>query len=128
MNLRILIIDDSETTRRILRAIVQSREWTVCGEAVSGHDGIAKFRELRPDLVLIDLAMPDMNGLEAASSMTAVDPEVPLILFTVLDIPALAEPARKAGVAEVVSKAQPWDLVSTIERVVAKRLTPDQPR
>ncbi|MBV8514896.1 MAG: response regulator, partial [Acidobacteria bacterium] len=77
MNLRILIIDDSETTRRILRAIVQSREWTVCGEAVTGRDGIAKFRELRPDLVLIDLAMLDMNGLEAASSMTAVDPEVP---------------------------------------------------
>ena len=128
MNLRILIVDDSETTRGILRAIVQSREWTVCGEAVSGQDGIAKFKELRPDLVLIDLAMPDMNGLEAATSMTKVDPAIPLILFTVLDMPALAEPARKAGITEVVSKAQPWDLVSTIERVVAKRLAQDQPR
>jgi two-component system, chemotaxis family, chemotaxis protein CheY len=128
MNLRILIVDDSETTRRILRAIVQSREWTVCGEAVTGHDGIAKFKELSPDLVLIDLAMPDMNGLEAATSMTKVDAAIPLILFTVLDIPALAGPARKAGIAAVVSKAQPWDLVSTIERVVAKRLAQDQPR
>src|SRR5579862_5146867 len=122
MNLRILIVDDSETTRRILRAIVQSREWTVCGEAVAGHDGITKFKELKPDLVLIDLAMPDMNGLEAATSMTKMDPDIPLILFTVLDMPALVEPARKAGIAEVVSKAQVWDLVSTIERVVAKRL------
>jgi|SRR5579871_2892480 len=128
MNLRILIVDDSETTRRILRAIVHSREWTVCGEALSGHDGIAKFKELRPDLVLIDLAMPDINGLEAATSMTNVDPDVPLVLFTVLDIPALAEPARQAGIAAVVSKAQPWDLVSTIERVVAKRLAHNQPR
>jgi two-component system, chemotaxis family, chemotaxis protein CheY len=122
MTLRILIVDDSETTRRILRAIVQSRDWTVCGEAVTGRDGIAKFDELRPDLVLIDLAMPDINGLDAATGMTAIDSNIPLVLFTVLDLPALAEPARKAGIAEVVSKAQPWNLVSTIERVVAARL------
>jgi DNA-binding NarL/FixJ family response regulator len=122
MKLRILIVDDSETTRRILRAIVNSREWTVCGEAETGRAGIAKFDELRPDLVLIDLAMPDMNGLEAASTMAALDPKTPLVLFTVLDMPALAEPARAAGIAEVVSKAQAWNLVSTIERVVANRL------
>lgn len=128
MKLRILIVDDSETTRRILRGIVQSREWTVCGEAVTGRDGIAKFNELTPDLVLIDLAMPDMNGLDAAAGMAAVNPNIPLVLFTVLDLPALAEPARKAGIAEVVSKAQPWDLVTTIERVVAERLQQDQPR
>ncbi len=127
MSLRILIVDDSETTRRILRAIVQSREWTVCGEAVAGYDGIAKFKELRPDLVLIDLAMPDMNGLEAATSMREVNPDIPLVLFTVLDMPALAEPARKAGIAEVVSKAQAWDLVTTIERVAAKRLAQNHP-
>jgi two-component system chemotaxis response regulator CheY len=122
MSLRILIVDDSETTRRILRAIVQSREWTVCGEAETGRAGIEKFHDLRPDLVLIDLAMPDMNGLAVASSIAAFDPNVPLILFTVLDMPALIEPARKAGITEVVSKAQPWDLVTTIERVAAKRL------
>ena len=122
MKLRILIVDDSESTRRILRAIVNSREWTVCGEAETGRAGIAKFDELRPDLVLIDLAMPDMNGLEAASTMAALDPKTPLVLFTVLDMPALAEPARAAGIAEVVSKAQAWNLVSTIERVVANRL------
>jgi two-component system chemotaxis response regulator CheY len=126
MKLRILIVDDSETTRRILRAIVQSREWTVCGEAVTGRDGIAKFEELKPDLVLIDLAMPDINGLDAATGMTAINSTIPLVLFTVLDLPALAEPARKAGIAEVVSKAQPWNLLSTIERVVAARLPQNQ--
>ena len=124
--LRILIVDDSETTRRILRAIVHSREWTVCGEAVTGRDGIAKFEELKPDLVLIDLAMPDMNGLDAAAAMTTINSTVPLVLFTVLDLPSLAEPARKAGIAAVVSKAQVWDLVSTIDRVVAKRLPQTQ--
>jgi two-component system, chemotaxis family, chemotaxis protein CheY len=128
MNLRILIVDDSETTRRILRAIAHSREWTVCGEAETGDAGIAKFKELRPDLALIDLAMPDMNGLEAASSMAAIDSNIPLVLFTVLDMPALAGPARAAGIAAVVSKAQPWDLVSTIEKVIAKRLAQSEPQ
>jgi two-component system, chemotaxis family, chemotaxis protein CheY len=127
MSLRILIVDDSETTRRILRAIVHSREWTVCGEAEDGRSGVAKFEELKPDLVLIDLAMPDINGLEAAKSMSEVDPTVPLVLFTVLDMPELKEPARTAGITEVVSKAQAWSLVSTIERVVAQRSAPNQP-
>lgn len=122
MNLRILIVDDSETTRRILRAIVHSREWTVCGEAETGAQGIATFEESKPDLVLIDLALPDMNGLEVSHRMTTLDPSIPLVLFTVLDMPALVELARNAGIAEVVCKAQPWDLVRTIERVVAKRL------
>ena len=126
MKLRILIVDDSETTRRILRAIAHSRDWTVCGEAETGQAGIAKFEELKPDLVLIDLAMPDMNGLEAATSMAALNLNIPLVLFTVLDMPALVEPARAAGIAAVVSKAQPWNLVSTIERVVAKGLAHGQ--
>jgi DNA-binding NarL/FixJ family response regulator len=118
VNLRILIVDDSETTRRILRAIVHSREWTICGEAEDGSSGIARFEELKPDLVLIDLAMPDINGLETAKRMSALNPEVPLVLFTVLDLPGLVEPARMAGISAVVSKAQPWDLVRAIESVV----------
>jgi DNA-binding NarL/FixJ family response regulator len=118
VNLRILIVDDSETTRRILRAIVHSREWTVCGEADNGCSGVTQFKELKPDLVLIDLAMPDINGLETARRMSALNPEVPLVLFTVLDLPGLAEPARVAGISAVVSKAQPWDLVRAIESVV----------
>ena len=126
MSLRILIVDDSETTRRILRAIVQSREWTVCGEAETGRSGVAKFEELRPDLVLIDLAMPDINGLETAKGIAAIDPLVPLVLFTVLDMPELAEPARCAGIAAVVSKAQAWNLVSTIERIAGKHSTLQQ--
>ena len=94
----------------------------MCGEAETGRAGIAKFDELKPDLVLVDLAMPDMNGLEAARNMAALDSKIPLVLFTVLDMPALAEPAREAGISAVVSKAQAWDLVSTIERVVAKQI------
>jgi two-component system, chemotaxis family, chemotaxis protein CheY len=117
--LRILIVDDSETTRRILRAIVHSRDWKVCGEADTGRSGIAKFQELKPDLVLIDLAMPDVNGIEAAKRMSMLDPRVPLILFTVLDLQGLEKPAREAGIWAIVSKAQAWNLIKTIETAVA---------
>jgi len=74
--LRILIVDDSDVTRRNLRVIVRSRQWTICGEADNGWSGVKKFNELKPDLVLLDLAMPGINGIEAASWMSASDPTV----------------------------------------------------
>lgn len=117
-NLRILIVDDSETTRRILRAIVHSRDWKVCGEADTGRSGITKFQELKPDLVLIDLAMPDINGIEAAKRMSTLNPRVPLILFTVLDLQGLEKAALAAGIWAIVSKAQAWNLIQTIETAV----------
>lgn len=119
MDLRILIVDDSDAARRILSTIVRSRQWTVCGEAEGGWAGVKKFRELRPDLVLLDLAMPDINGIEAARWMSSFDPTVPIILFTVLDMEGLEQAAKNAGICAVVSKAQGWNLLKSIETAVA---------
>src|SRR6202047_5618205 len=118
--LRILIVDDSVVTRRILGTIVRSRHWTVCGEAEDGRSGVYQFQELKPDLVLLDLAMPDMDGIEAAAQMSATDPTVPIILFTILDLEGLETRARKAGICAVVSKAQGWNLLKSIETAVAQ--------
>jgi two-component system, chemotaxis family, chemotaxis protein CheY len=118
--LRILIVDDSDVTRRILGTIVRSRHWTVCGEAEDGWAGVKKFHELKPDLVLLDLAMPDMDGIEAARLMSASDPTVPIILFTVLDLEGLETRAHKAGICAVVSKAQGWNLLKSIETAVTQ--------
>jgi CheY-like chemotaxis protein len=118
MELRILIVDDSDTTRGITRAIVQSRQWTICGEADSGFAGLQQFERLKPNLVLIDLAMPGLNGLEVARRMYQLNPAVPLVLFTVLDVKGLEQAAREAGITAVVSKAQAWDLVKVIEQSV----------
>ena len=74
--LRILVVDDSEISRRIIGTILRSRHWTVCGEAEDGKDGVEKFQELKPDVVLLDLSMPDMTGIEAAQQMSASDPTV----------------------------------------------------
>jgi DNA-binding NarL/FixJ family response regulator len=119
--LRVLIVDDSETTRRILRTIINSH-WFVCGEAESGWSGVKKFEELKPDVVILDLSMPDISGIEAAHWMTDSDPTVPLILFTVLETEGIESEARRAGVRAIVSKSQVWNLLTSIETAVRENL------
>lgn len=115
--MRILIVDDSETSRRVVGTILRSRHWTICGEAENGRIGVEKFQELKPDVVLLDLAMPDMTGIEAAQQMSAADPTVPLILFTVLEIEGIGPAAREAGIRSIVSKSEAWSLIGNIERI-----------
>jgi DNA-binding NarL/FixJ family response regulator len=118
--MRVLIVDDCETTRRILRVIARSRDWTVCGEAESGRSGIREFQRVKPDVVVIDLAMPDINGIEAAKRMSVLNPKVPLILFTVLNAEGLQDAAQEAGISSIVSKAQAWDLIGTVENTTQR--------
>jgi len=118
MELRILIVDDSEITRRILGTLVRSRHWTVCGEAENGWSSVKKFQELKPDVVLLDLAMPDINGIEAAKQMSAADPRVPLILFTICEIEGIESAAREAGIRAIVPKTEAWNLLGSIESLV----------
>src|SRR5258708_9494466 len=103
MPLRILIVDDFDVTRRILATIMRSRHWTVCRESEDGWSGVRKFQELKPDLVLLDLAMPDINGIEAARWMSASDPTVPIIMFTPLYLYVLERAARTAGVCAILT-------------------------
>jgi len=119
-----LIVDDSEATRRLLRAIIGTREWSVCGEAENGLLGVEKYEALKPDLVIIDLALPDMNGIEVAKRMSSLDGSIPLVLFTILDLEGLEGPARQAGICQVVSKAQVWDLIRTIDTAVTQHRLP----
>lgn len=117
MPLRILIVDDSETTRRILRTIINSH-WFVCGEAENGWSGVKKFEELKPDVVILDLSMPDISGIEAAQWMTESDRTVPLILFTLLETAGIESEAKRAGIRAIVSKSQVWKLLTSIETAV----------
>jgi two-component system chemotaxis response regulator CheY len=118
--LRVLIVDDSETTRRILRTIISSHYWLVCGEAESGWSGVKKFEELKPDVVILDLSMPDISGIEAAQWMTESDPTVPLILFTVVDTEGIESEARRAGIRAIVPKSQVWKLLTSIDNAVRR--------
>ena len=83
---KFLIADDSETIRTVLRTFLESREgFEVCGEAVDGVDAIEKAKELHPDLIILDLAMPRMNGAAAASVLKRRMPKTLIILFTIYD-------------------------------------------
>jgi two-component system chemotaxis response regulator CheY len=127
MELRILIVDDSEITRRILGTLVRSRHWTVCGEAENGWSSVKKFQELKPDVVLLDLAMPDINGIETAKQMSASDPRVPLILFTICEIEGIESAAREAGIRAIVPKTEAWNLLGSIESLVNGGSSPQIP-
>jgi DNA-binding NarL/FixJ family response regulator len=118
--LRVLIVDDSETTRRIVKTIIRSRQWTVCGEAEDGQSGVKEFRKLKPDVVLLDLAMPGINGIETAKLMSRADPKIPLILFTILQIDGMERAAKEAGISAIVPKNEAWNLIGSIEGLVSQ--------
>jgi len=118
MALRVLIVDDSETTRRILRLLLGSRDWTICGEADNGRSGVRKFHQLKPDVVVLDLAMPDMDGIEAARLMALDNPKVPIILFTILGIDGIQPLAKEAGISAIIPKTEAWSLLGSIESLV----------
>ena len=101
----IFIVDDSESVRAAVRLVIESfTNFRVCGEASNGAEAINKAQSLDPDLVVMDLAMPDMNGIEAANLMKKRLPEVQIVLFTIyageVNIPLSAA----FGVTTVVSK------------------------
>jgi DNA-binding NarL/FixJ family response regulator len=89
MAVRILIADDDRTIRHLLRRILEERPgWEVCGEAANGNDAVAQTEQLAPDLAIIDLAMPDKNGIEAAREIFAQSPLTAMLLLTVQEVSA----------------------------------------
>jgi DNA-binding NarL/FixJ family response regulator len=83
---RILLADDSECARSIIRQSLEAHPMMqVCGEAEDGADAIAKAQALNPDLIMLDLAMPQMNGVEAASVLRTKFPETPIVLVTIYE-------------------------------------------
>lgn len=100
---RILIVDDNESVRRALRRALMAEDWEVCWEAPDGLDGIQAARRLNPDLVVMDLFMPGMTGIDAARELRKEIPALPIILMTSPD-PDIVTAARQAGIRGTVSK------------------------
>jgi DNA-binding NarL/FixJ family response regulator len=103
---RILVADDSDTSRTVLtKYLASQKNLNVCGEAVDGEDAIEKAWELKPDLILLDVAMPRTNGIVAASVLKDLLPNVRIVLFTMYsDAIARAFPRTGLAVDAVVSK------------------------
>ena len=104
---RIMVVDDNPAIRKILRNILEcDRDWIVCGEGVDGRDGVEKAKALGPDLIVLDVSMPVMNGLEAARILHQIMPNVPVILCSLHTDRVLEMEARGAGVTAMFSKAE----------------------
>jgi len=105
MHNRILIVDDSEIVRDTIRVLLTSAGFNVCGEAHNGLAAIEKAQELKPDLIVLDLAMPVMDGGHTASVLKKMMPDVFVVFFTMYEESTCGALASAAGVDVVLSKA-----------------------
>lgn len=117
--LRILIVDDQPYVRRAVRTLLESQKgWAVCGEASDGNEAIAKTEELNPDIVVMDMSMPNLNGLEAARAIHQEFPKSHVLILTLHDLPELRILVERAGAQGLVLKSDSNRiLISAIEHL-----------
>jgi two-component system response regulator NreC len=119
-SMRILIVDDNEMVRRGVKLLLSSvLAWKVCGEASSGKEAIVKARELRPDLILLDISMPGASGFEVAATLRDESPHAKIVIMSQHDLTQLLPRALEAGADACVDKdSLSTDLLLTIQRLV----------
>jgi CheY-like chemotaxis protein len=100
----ILVVDDNREIREAVGRAFLADGFSVCGEADNGHDAISLCKQLRPDIVLLDLSMPVMNGLQAAPELRKIAPKTPIILFTMYGNALQQDQVAALGIDLVVSK------------------------
>ena len=103
----VLIVDDSAVIRQgLCELFKRESDFEVCGEAENGKQAIEKAQKLRPDLIVLDLSMPVMNGFDAARALKRLMPTVPLIMYSAFGDRFAEHQARLIGISEVVSKSE----------------------
>jgi DNA-binding NarL/FixJ family response regulator len=126
---RILVIDDGDSVRNIIRIFLERDGFEVCGEAADGVEAIEQAKKLKPDLIVLDLAMPRMNGAEAASILSTTMPDVPIVLLTLYMNVLGPSLASAIGVKAVIDKTDGMDkLVACVHSLLtANRDAPPVP-
>ncbi|MCR4990713.1 MAG: response regulator [Lachnospiraceae bacterium] len=111
---RILIVDDSRTSRRMLKEILGEMGHEVVDEAVNGEEGFVKYKELKPDLVTLDITMPVLDGIQALSLIKKFDPEAKAVMITAAGQREKMIKAVKYGASEFITKPYEKEVVEKI--------------
>ena len=119
MSLRILVVDDHAVVRRGVRSLLESHEgWEVCGEATTGRDAVEQSRRLRPDVVVMDLSLPELNGLDATRHILKDAPETEVLVLTMHQSEELARDVLQAGARGYVLKSDADEnLIAAVENL-----------
>jgi DNA-binding NarL/FixJ family response regulator len=121
--LRILIADDHEVARRGIRSLLESHPgWEVCAEAKDGRDAVELATSMKPDLVLLDIGMPNLNGLEAARQILTTSPNVAILILTMHDSDNVIREVLRAGARGFLLKSDAGrDLVAAVEALESQK-------
>jgi two-component system chemotaxis response regulator CheY len=119
VSIRILIADDNASVRAAMRQVLEGAEhnWEVV-EAEDGYEAVAKAQELKPDLIIVDLVMPVMDGLTAAREIVKLLPDVPILMHTLYLSESVGQEAGKIGVRKTVAKSDSRVLISAVEELL----------
>ena len=118
MNSLVMIVDDHAVMRRMLRELFEAEELEV-SDAVNGAEGVEKAQKVKPGLIILDLSMPVMNGLDAARALKLLMPRVPLLMFTNNAAGTVEKEARSVGISAVISKSASDALKQLLARAKA---------
>jgi DNA-binding NarL/FixJ family response regulator len=121
--LRILIADDHEVARRGIRSLLEGRPgWEVCGEAKDGREAVEYATALNPDVLLLDIGMPNLNGLDAARQILAIRPESRILILTIHDSEQVVREVLAAGARGFLLKSDAGrDLIAAVEALQHRR-------
>lgn len=117
---RILIVDDAAFMRMMLKDILTRNGYEVCGEGINGKDGIDKFKELKPDLVTLDITMPEMTGLDALKEIMKLNPDAKAVMCSAMGQQAMVIEAIQSGAKDFIVKPFQADrVIESIKKVLA---------
>jgi DNA-binding NarL/FixJ family response regulator len=116
--LRILIADDHPIVRRCVRLTLEENGWEVCGEATTGREAVTMTAEQKPEVVILDLSMPELNGLDAAREIHKQSPNTKMFLLSMFDAKELIPELIASGVLDCVLKTDLQQLVNAVQSLL----------
>jgi len=118
MSKKVLIVDDAAFMRMLLKDIISKAGFEVVGEASNGKEAVEKYKELQPDIVTMDITMPEMNGIEAVKEIKKIDPNAKIIMVSAMGQQAMVIEAIQAGARDFIVKPfQPARVIEAIKKL-----------